>query len=106
MTQKTQEERHIFVKLFTLKPDKGNVGELSDMRNEVTKLTLRKVYGKSISRIEQDWKDWIRSQPLDGNVALVQRAFVLTDQDWQSWWDANKNTLYWSQDEQIYKVKD
>jgi hypothetical protein len=39
MTQKTQEERHICVKLFTLKPDKGNVGELSDMRNEVTKLS-------------------------------------------------------------------
>ncbi len=86
----------------------GNfVSQMSTQTQDSTgSVTLRKVYGKSISRIEQDWKDWIKSQPLDGNVALVQRAFVLKDKDWQSWWDANKNTLYWNQDEQIYKVKD
>lgn len=43
-------------------------------------VTLQNVYGKSIPRIEQDWKDWIMSQPSDANVALVQRAFVLTEQ--------------------------
>jgi len=69
-------------------------------------VTLQKVYGKSSPKIEQDWKDWIMSQPLDANVALVQQAFVLTEREWQGWWEANKNTLYRSEDEQIYKVKD
>lgn len=86
---------------------KNFIRQMAEQTNDPTgSITLRKVYGKSISRIEQDWKDWIKSQPLDANVALVQRAFVLTDQQWQSWWKANKNTLYWSDDEQIYKVKD
>ena len=86
---------------------KNFIRQMAEQTNDPTgSITLRKVYGKSISRIEQDWKDWIKSQPLDANVALVQRAFVLTDQQWQSWWKANKNTLYWSDDEQICKVKD
>lgn len=69
-------------------------------------VTLRNVYGKSIREIESDWKDWIRSQPIDGNVKLVERAFVKTEEEWQRWLNANKDSLYWSEQEQIYRVKD
>ncbi|MFZ2146974.1 MAG: hypothetical protein WAV28_07120 [Sedimentisphaerales bacterium] len=54
---------------------------MAEQTNDPTgRVTLQNVYGKSIPRIEQDWKDWIMSQPSDANVALVQRAFVLTEQ--------------------------
>ena len=69
-------------------------------------VTLQNVYGKLNPEIEQDWKDWIRSQPIDGNVKLVERAFVKTDEQWQRWLNANKDSLYWSEQEQIYRVKD
>jgi len=69
-------------------------------------VTLQKVYGKSIPEIEQKWKDWIKAQPLDYNVALVQLALVMTEEQWQRWLNANKDSLYWSEQEQIYRVKD
>jgi hypothetical protein len=60
---------------------KNFVGQMAEQTNDPTGwVTLQNVYGKSIPRIEQDWKDWIMSQPSDANVALVQRAFVLTEQ--------------------------
>ena len=68
-------------------------------------VTLEKIYGKSISKIEQDWKNWIRSQPIDENVKLVPWAFVKTNEDWRKWWQKNQNRLYWSEEEQIYRVK-
>lgn len=69
-------------------------------------VTLQKVYGKSIPEIEQKWKDWIRTQPIDGNVKLVKQAFVKTESQWQAWWQANKDRLYWSEKEQIYRIED
>ncbi|MHC4105385.1 MAG: hypothetical protein ACYSR9_10625 [Planctomycetota bacterium] len=83
------------------------VQQMSTQTNDLTgSITLQKVYGKSIGEIEQDWKDWIRSQPIDGNVKLVERAFVKTDEEWQRWWNANKARLYWREEDQIYRVKD
>ena len=67
--------------------------------------TLQKVYGKSIAEIEREWKDWIRAQPIDANVRLVEAAFVKTPSQWQVWWQVNRNRLYWSQEEQIYRVR-
>ena len=68
-------------------------------------VTMQKVYGKSIPEIEQKWKDWIRTQPIDGNVKLVKQAFVKTEGQWQAWWQANKDRLYWSEKEQIYRIE-
>lgn len=67
--------------------------------------TLQKVCGKSIAEIEQQWKDWIKSQPIDEDVLLVKSAFVLPERRWQLWWEASKNKLYWSEQEQIYRVR-
>lgn len=69
-------------------------------------VTLQKVYGKPIAEIEREWKAWIRAQPIDGNVKLVERAFVMTEKEWQRWWNANKRRLYWSEKDQIYRVRD
>jgi len=86
---------------------KSFVRQMSIQTDDPTgSVTLQKVYGKPISQIERDWKDWIRAQPIDANVELVQQAFVLTDQKWQAWWNANKTSLYWSEKEQLYRVKD
>jgi len=67
--------------------------------------TLQKVCGKPIAEIERQWKDWIKSQPIDEDVLLVSSAFVLKENEWQVWWRANKDKLYWSEQEQIYRVE-
>lgn len=68
-------------------------------------VTLQKVYDKSIAEIERQWKEWIKSQPIDEDVLLVESAFVLPESQWRLWWRANRNRLYWSEKEQIYRVK-
>ena len=55
---------------------------------------------------EREWKDWIDSQPIDEDVMLVSEAFVLAEDEWQRWWAENQNRLYWSEQEQIYKVRE
>ncbi len=67
--------------------------------------TLQKVCGQSITEIERDWKKWIKSQPIDEDVLLVSSAFVLSESQWQVWWRENKGKLYWSEQEQIYRVR-
>ncbi len=85
---------------------KNFVRQISAVRdNQDSSVTLQKVYGKSIAEIEREWKDWIKSQPINEDVLLVSSAFVLTENEWQAWWRANKNKLYWSEKEQIYRVK-
>ena len=80
---------------------------MSTQKNDPTGLTtLQKIYGKSIDQIELDWKNWIKSQPIDGNVKLVPWAFVKTEEQWQQWESANINKLYWNKKEQIYCVRD
>ncbi|NIM12520.1 MAG: hypothetical protein GTO45_10480 [Candidatus Aminicenantes bacterium] len=69
-------------------------------------ITLQRVYGKSKPQIEQEWKSWIKSQPLDGNVFLVKRAFVKTDSQWKAWWEANKDRIYWNEKEQIFRIRE
>lgn len=65
---------------------------------------LEEVYGRSLAQIEEDWKAWVRSQPIDGNVKFVPMAFVLPQQEWQMWLSINKHKLYWNEEEKIYKV--
>ena len=85
---------------------KSFVRQISRRRDDRSgSATLAEVYGKSIAEIEREWKEWIRSQPIDENVKLVEAAFVKTESQWQAWWGANKYRLYWSEEEQIYRVK-
>ena len=82
------------------------VKQLSEATDDPTGVrTLEKVYGKTLSEIEKDLKDWINAQPIDGDVLLVQRAFVLPEDQWRKWWENNNSRLYWDEAEQMYKVK-
>lgn len=82
------------------------VREMSVQKNDPTgELTLQKVYGKSIAQIEQEWKDWVMAQPIDADVNLVPKAFVLPAKEWQTWWQNNSPRLYWDEAEQIYRVR-
>jgi hypothetical protein len=67
--------------------------------------TLKKVYGRPLSEIEKDFKDWVNAQPIDENVNLVQYSFVLPDDQWQRWWEKNSSRLYWDETEQIYRIR-
>jgi hypothetical protein len=67
-------------------------------------MVLEKIYGQSIAQIEQDWKTWVRSQPIDENVKLVPWAFVMPQKEWDRWLNANKDKLYWNEEENIYKI--
>lgn len=66
---------------------------------------VEEAYGLPLNQIESEWKSWIKDQPIDGDVELVSSAFVLPYQQWQQWWSANQNRLYWSEQEQIYRVR-
>lgn len=68
--------------------------------------TLTHVYGADLDVIEADWKNWVAAQPLDENVTLVGAAFVLNKSDWDIWWKASSDRLYWDEDEKIFKVRD
>lgn len=67
---------------------------------------LEKVYDKPVEEIEIEWKQWVRNLPMDNDTFLVEEAFVKTAPQWQTWWDENKHRLYYSEEEQIYRVKD
>lgn len=84
---------------------KDFVRQISAARGDLDgSATLQKVCRKSIAEIELEWKNWIKSQPIDEDVLLVSSAFVLPEHQWQAWWRANKDKLYWSEQEQIYRV--
>jgi hypothetical protein len=85
---------------------KSFVKEISTIKGDWDgSATLQKVYGKSIADIESEWKAWIKAQPIDEDVKLVESAFVLPESQWQTWWRTNQNRLYWSEEEQIYRVR-
>jgi len=67
--------------------------------------TLAKVWGGTLADLEQQWKEWIRSQPIDADVNLVPRSFVVTESEWLRWWPAHQNSLEWSPSERIYRAK-
>jgi hypothetical protein len=77
--------------------------KVSDDPNGVK--TLEKLYGSPLNQIEKDLKDWIVNQPIDSDVMLVESSFVLPADKWQAWLQRNGPRLYWSQEEQIYRVK-
>lgn len=67
--------------------------------------TLAMVWGRPLQDLEQHWKEWIRSQPIDLDVNLVPRSFVLTAPEWKAWWEENKDRLEWSTEERIYRAR-
>ena len=86
---------------------KSFIKQISVQKNDSTGLTtLQNIYGQPIDQIENQWKNWIKSQPIDGNVNLVQWAFIKTEEQWQQWKYANINKLYWNQNERVYCIKD
>ena len=66
---------------------------------------LSRVAGTPLSDIEREWKEWIRIQPVDADVLLVERAFVKPYHEWRTWWNANKEKLYWSKEAQRYRPR-
>ena len=67
--------------------------------------TLEAVYGADLKTIEGEWKSWVRSQPLDANVKLVNRSFVLPYEKWVSWWEMNRENLTWDDEKRLYVVR-
>jgi len=66
---------------------------------------LATIYGKSISRIEGEWKEWGQRQAIDENVKLVPAAFVKTQLEWDTWWKEEKDRLTWDETQKIYVVR-
>jgi hypothetical protein len=67
---------------------------------------LREVCGGDLSAIETDWKSWVRSQPIDGNVGLVPWAFVVPHSEWTRWLKENENRLYWDKRLKLFAVRE
>lgn len=62
-------------------------------------------YGKPIVQIGEEWKEWIESQAIDGDVLLVPFAFVKGYQQWQEWLEFYKDKVYWSENEGVYRAR-
>ena len=67
--------------------------------------TLKAVYGADLATIEDEWKGWAQSQPIDANVKLVSRSFILPYPDWVRWWESNRNNLHWDEEKRLYIVR-
>lgn len=64
--------------------------------------TLAQVYGAPLATLEHAWKDWIRRQPLDADVALVPQSLLLTQAQWEGWWQQRQDRLRWDDEAQRY----
>jgi len=67
---------------------------------------LERVYNKPLDEIEAEWKQWVLELPMDDDIFLVDAEFVKTHAEWEKWWSQNRHRLYFSPEEQIYRVKD
>jgi hypothetical protein len=66
--------------------------------------TLETVYGADLGTIESKWKGWVKSQPIDANVKLVERSFIFSYPQWIRWWDSNREYLHWDTKKMLYVV--
>jgi hypothetical protein len=66
--------------------------------------TLETVYGADLGTIESKWKGWVKSQPIDANVKLVERSFIFSYPQWIRWWDSNREYLHWDAKKMLYVV--
>jgi len=81
------------------------INRMIERRGDPTgKVTLQTVCRKDIPTMVDEWKAWVRSQPIDGNVRLVKQAFVKTAKEWESWQRANRGKIHWDERLHIYVV--
>ena len=66
---------------------------------------LEAVYGADLETIESEWKGWVQSQPIDANVKLVERSFILPYSKWVGWWKMNRENLNWDDEKRLYIVR-
>ena len=66
---------------------------------------LTAVYGADLETIESEWKGWVKSQPIDANVKLAKRSFILPYAQWVRWWKTNRENLYWDDEKRLYVVR-
>jgi hypothetical protein len=59
---------------------------------------LEAVYGADPDTIEREWIGWVKSQPIDANVKLVERSFILSYPEWIRWWRLNQEHLHWDEE--------
>ncbi|MHC5059842.1 MAG: hypothetical protein ACYTFK_01990 [Planctomycetota bacterium] len=79
----------------------------ADSRADIFGLgALEKVYGKPLDEIEAEWKQWVHRLPMDNDIFLVEESFVKTADEWKEWWSQNEHRLYFSEEEQVYHVKE
>jgi hypothetical protein len=67
--------------------------------------TLEKIWGKPLDDLETSWKQWVRSQPVDDDVNLVPASFIMTEKDWNAWWETARLRLEWSDEEERYRPR-
>ena len=67
--------------------------------------TLEAVFEAELETIESEWKTWVKSQPIDANVQLVSRSFILPYKEWVSWWEINREYLTWDEEKRLYVVR-
>lgn len=73
--------------------------------NDVSgKDALERAMGLPLDRIEANWKQWIRATPLDANVFLVERAFILPHDQWAKWQATHRKTIRWNEQKKIYEA--
>jgi hypothetical protein len=68
--------------------------------------TLEVIYEADLVTIEREWIGWVKSQPIDANVRLVERSFILPYPEWVRWWNINQKYLHWDEEKRLYVVKD
>ena len=57
--------------------------------------TLAAVWGADLADLEQRWLQWIREQPLGGEVGLVPATTILPPGPWAEWVAANARRMRW-----------
>jgi hypothetical protein len=67
--------------------------------------TLEVIYGAELDTIESEWIGWVKSQPIDANVKLVERSFILSNPQWIRWWKLNQEYLHWDEEKRLYVVQ-
>lgn len=69
-------------------------------------ITLERICSADLDTIENEWKAWVKSQPIDANVKLVHKSFILPYTQWVRWWNNNRDYLLWDEEKKLYVVKD
>jgi len=66
---------------------------------------LEAACGKPTAEVEREWKDFLRAQPVDADVLLVEQSACMQREEWAAWQEANRERLYWDPELGIYRVR-